>query len=306
MFLPKISHFIRGALMGVADTIPGISGGTIAMIVGVYERLVTAISHCDTQTFSLILSGKWKEAATRIDLLFMATLIAGVVFGIVTSTVPVLHLLENHLPVTFAAFTGLILGSVWILFRRIPKYTFLTTFSLVLGAVAAWGIVSLNTMSGSTHLGYVFLCGMIAICAMILPGISGSYVLLLLGEYAYIIEKVRNVVHLQTNLSELTVLVVFACGCVIGLVSFAKLLRWLLKHFHNQTMAVMCGFMLGSLKCLWPFQKMLEVAEKKEFVALPSEAITPMLVGHVAVALVGGLALIFVLEYLASKLSSHS
>lgn len=292
--------------MGVADTIPGISGGTIAMIVGIYERLVTAISHCDAHTFSLLWSGQWKEVARRVDLLFMITLLAGVVFGIVTSTVPVLHLLENHLPATFAAFTGLILGSVWILFHKIPKHTFSTTFLLLLGAVAAWCIVSLNSMSESTHLGYVFLCGMIAICAMILPGISGSYILLLLGEYAYIIEKVRNVVHWKTSLDELTVLVVFACGCVIGLVSFAKLLRWFLKYFHHETMAVMCGFMLGSLKCLWPFQKMLEMAGKKEFVALPSESITPMLMGHAAVALVGGLAFIFVLEYLANKLSHRS
>ena len=290
--------FLRGILMGIADSIPGISGGTIAIIVGIYERLVTAISHCDVTAAVQFFTGRWVALAKRTDAIFLLTLLSGIATGIISSITLVHFLLTNYLPVTFAAFAGLVLGSVWILFWEIKSRNLFTYLAMILGAVAAYGIVSLDAISGSEQLGYVFGCGMIAICAMILPGISGAYVLLILGEYAIITSKVKEVAHLNIIPADLLVLVVFACGCVLGLVAFSKFLRWLLAHWHGMTMAVLCGFMLGSLKSLYPFQKMLDV---KDFVALPPEAITTALCVQVALALVGGLALVLGLHWLASR-----
>lgn len=292
--------------MGTADTIPGISGGTVAVLTGIYERLVTAISHADGQTVAMVLKGQFRDAFKRVDGGFLCELLLGVVAGIACSTTLVLYLLENHLPVTFAAFAGLILGSVWILFHALKGKGVGAYVSLVLGACAAWGIVSLNTLAGSPNPGYVFVCGVVAICAMILPGISGSYILLLLGEYAFIIEKVKNVIHLQTNVSELTTLAIFAAGCVIGLIAFSKFLKWMLTYFHQTTVSVLCGFMLGSLKCLWPMQVMVTRAGKKAFEPLPVEMITNTLWCHVGIAAAAGLVLILVLHRLARSRASRS
>ena len=291
-------NFRCGLLMGVADSIPGISGGTIAMILGIYERLVAAISQCDAQALRLFFTGKWMELARRIDLLFLIVLIAGIGTGILSSLLLVLYLLQNHLPVTFAAFMGLILGSTWLLFRKIESHTWKIWLAMVLGALAAYGIVSLDAISGSEHLGYVFLCGMIAICAMILPGISGSYILLILGEYPIITGKIQSLLHGQDVASNVLTLAVFATGCVLGLVLFSKFLRWLLTHFHAVTMAVLCGFMLGSLKSLYPFQQMVG---KKTFEPLPTEAITTPLCVEVGIAAVCGLVFVLVLHWVAQK-----
>ena len=293
--MQKILLFLRGMLMGLADTIPGVSGGTIAMIVGIYERLVTAISHFDVTFLQLLFAGRLRDAWKHADVGFVLNLLLGIITGILLFSVLVLHLLENHLPPTFAAFFGLILGSVWILYKEMESRKPSTFLAIAIGAAAAWFIVGLDSIQGSEALPYVFGCGLVAICAMILPGISGSYILLILGEYAIILGKIRKIVHLEAGVQDYLTLAVFASGCVIGLVGFSKLLKWLLARYHTLTLAVLCGFMLGSLRCLYPLQKMVVDGDSRHFEMIPFAQTTPALGAAVALAFLGGLVFILVL-----------
>ncbi|MDO4569426.1 MAG: DUF368 domain-containing protein [Planctomycetia bacterium] len=296
--IDRILIFLRGVCMGVADAIPGVSGGTIAMIVGIYERLVTAISRCDATFVSHILHLRWRKALAHVDFGFVITLLAGIVTGILAFSSLVLYLLENHLPVTFAAFTGLILGSVWILFRKLRSYSVGTFLMILLGAVCAWWIVGLKPTQGADSALYIFICGMIAICAMILPGISGSYILLILGKYAFIIDKVKRVSHLDATVSDLLTLSIFAAGCLVGLLSFSKLLKWLLKHYHTAVLALLTGFMLGSLRCLYPFQRMVG---ESHFETLDISTVPVSQFANVGISFVLSLLFILLLERVARK-----
>ncbi|MDO4550169.1 MAG: DUF368 domain-containing protein [Planctomycetia bacterium] len=297
-------HFICGFLMGMADSVPGISGGTVALILGIYERLVTAISHCDTSFFRLFFTGKWFQAARHIDLLFLVTLLCGIGGGIACFSHLVVHLLDHYLVGTFAAFFGLILASVLFIFRNLHAKNIAAFGAIFIGACLGWWVVGLDTLSGSESLPYVFLTGMIAICAMILPGISGAYILLVLGNYYMILQKVKSVVSLNASAADFFILLTFAVGCFLGLVCFSKILKWLLKHFHNITLALLCGCMLGSLRCLYPFQKMVkDVHGKPDFVMIPQNSITTTDYLTAGVAVVGGFLLVIFLELLVVKLT---
>lgn len=257
--LSRFLIFLRGILMGIADSVPGVSGGTVAMIVGIYERLVQAISSFDVTFLSHVLHRRWKEAFKHADCGFLLILLLGIAAGLGTSSVVMANLLQNYIPVTFAAFMGMILASVIILFRQIRKRTFACGIALVLGIVFAAGITLMNPLAGQDgNLLYIFCCGLIAICAMILPGISGSYILLILGEYAPIIGRVKDIVHFQSSPADLLTLCVFGSGCVVGLLAFSRLLKFLLKYHHSITLSTLTGFMTGSLACLWPFQQQVE------------------------------------------------
>lgn len=306
--LSSIFIFLRGALMGVADSIPGVSGGTVAMIVGIYERLVSAISCFDSQFLSLLFGGKIKAASKHADLGFLGTLLFGIVVGLGTSSVVVHHLLKNHLPVTFAAFMGMILASVLILFNQIKNKTFACGIALVLGTLAAWFVTTMNPMAGQdSNLLYIFVCGLVAICAMILPGISGSYILLILGEYAQIIARVKDLVHMKTTSSDFLTLCVFGTGCVLGLLAFSRLLKFLLKHYHGVMLSLLTGFMLGSLTCLWPFQQMTVTMDgHMKFKRLAMSAFSTQDQIYVLCALLAGLVGVLVLERIASALSMEA
>lgn len=295
-------HFLRGICMGCADSIPGVSGGTIALILGIYERLVGAISHCDFHLLGLILRGKWRNAWTYADMGFLFILMAGIITGILVSASLVLYLLEHHLSVTFSAFTGLILGSAWVVFRSLHRITPFLLFMIILSALSAFFLMGINPVSGSSHLGYVFTCGVIAICAMILPGISGSYILMILGEYPLIVGYVRDITHGTITLNGLMILVIFALGCILGLVFFTKFLRWLLSNYHQLTLAVLCGFMVGALRSLWPFQEMKKGMDG----SVSFSAYSPSGWDYFlpAVALVAGFFILLLLESVGKKQSS--
>lgn len=295
-------HFFCGFTMGLADAVPGISGGTVALILGIYERLVTAISRCDTTFFKLVFTGRWLQAAKHIDLLFLVVLMAGILGGIACFSHVVMHLLENHLIGTFAAFFGLILASVIFIFRSLRTRDILAYLGILGGAAFGWWIVSLDALSGSDALHYVFFSGVIAICAMILPGISGSYLLIILGEYHIVLERVHLFTKFQASPQDVMILVVFAVGCALGLIMFSKLLKWLLRHYHDITMAVMCGCMLGSLRSLWPFQEMVRNAEgKADFQMLDPATLVATDYATAAIAAVAGFILLFVLEGVAAR-----
>ncbi len=245
--------------MGGADAIPGVSGGTVALILGIYSRLVTAISRFDMTLLTYVKLKQWSVAAEHVDLRFLVTLASGIVLGVGGLARMMLYLLEHQRLPTFAIFFGLIIASCILVAKKVKHWTPAHVIGSVTGSVFAFLLVGLplltNPPSGN---GYVFLCGMIAICAMILPGISGAFILLLLGKYYDMLgvlqDLLKGVFHFDLRIATLVTFCVFLAGCVIGLLSFSKILRWLLAQHESQTLAILCGFMAGSLRKIWPFQ----------------------------------------------------
>lgn len=256
-----LSNAFRGFFMGGADVVPGVSGGTVALILGIYERLVTAISHFDWQLIEHVRRGRWKQAAHHIDLRFLTALACGIGCGFLMMTVLMNRLLTQHTTrsLTLAAFFGLILGSsliVAMLVRVKSGRQTASCFALgVCGAAFAFWLTTLSNSSADPTYPYIFFCGCVAICAMILPGISGAMILLILGVYIHLTEVPRNLLKGEHVIESLLTTVVFVTGAGISLILFSKFLRWLLRHFHASTMSILCGFMIGALPKLWPFQR---------------------------------------------------
>lgn len=255
---------LRGLLMGGADIIPGVSGGTMALILGIYDRLVTAISHVDATFFRHVGHREWQQAASRIDLRFLVALGGGIIVGIALLGSVMNYLLLNQRQFTFAAFFGLIAASSLLVARMVERWTLREVVLLLLGAGFAYWLVRQPALqSPPDALWYTFVCGVIGICAMILPGISGAFILLILGKYEEITEIIKETLRLHVTGENVLTVAVFAAGCALGLISFSKVLRWLLGRHESETMSVLCGFMLGSLYRLWPFQRdVTPMAEK--------------------------------------------
>ncbi|MGI9326639.1 MAG: DUF368 domain-containing protein [Pseudomonadales bacterium] len=248
----------RGFLMGGADIIPGVSGGTVALILGIYERLVGAISHVDGHLIALAIQRQWRAAAEYLDFRFLLTLGIGILTGIACLARLMHYLLLEQRMYTLAVFFGLILASSYVVMRLVqPQNRAQRVGCYLLAAVAAifaYWLVGLEQVGFHDHLGSFFLCGAIAICAMILPGISGSYILWLLGAYVAVTGIIKDVLKFDCTQREFISLLTFAAGCACGLIGFSKLLKWLLARAHMPIMAILGGFMIGSLRLMWPFQ----------------------------------------------------
>jgi putative membrane protein len=260
--LPQVG---RGFLMGGADIIPGVSGGTVALILGIYRRLVTAISHFDLVTLRWLGRGELRKAIERVDLYFLMALGLGIGAGIV-SLASLMHSLLTHASsrsLTLAVFFGLIVASGVLVGRMVERWGPGTIVICSAGAAFAFWITGLQSVHPDPTYLYVFFCGMVAICAMILPGISGAYILLLLGMYVHVTGAIKGLPRGDVSTENLMTIAVFLAGCTIGLVSFSKVLRWLLSHHESTTMALLCGFMLGSLRRIWPFQRDLTPHEEE-------------------------------------------
>jgi putative membrane protein len=254
--LSDVAIAARGLVMGVADIIPGVSGGTMALILGIYDRLVTAISHVDQTFVGHVRARNWKAAADHIDLRFLVALGCGIMTGIALLGTAMNYLLLHQRQFTFAAFFGLIAASSILVARMVERWSMLEVILLLAGGLFALWLVRLPALTNPPEeLWYVFLCGVIGICAMILPGISGAFLLLILGKYEDITEIIKDTLKLHITVDNVITVAVFAAGCAIGLITFSKFLRWLLGRHEPQTMAVLCGFMIGSLYKLWPFQR---------------------------------------------------
>jgi uncharacterized membrane protein len=341
-----LEQFARGVLMGGADVIPGVSGGTVALIVGIYDRLVRAISRFDTQLLGHVRRREWRAAAEHVDLRFLVTLGLGICTGILSLASLMHYLLEDqeHVaihsidrgksivvlnvgtqaggvpvgtvcpvyrknpdtgefevvgrlridrytddggesvriavakpvgetnvadlkiddvvtqpstrrPPTLAAFFGLILASTVLVARMVGRWTVGALLTAGAGAAFAYWLVGRFPIAPWAGNGYLFLCGVLAICAMILPGISGAFILLILGVYSDVTGLLRTVLRGRAEMDTFVSIVVFISGCVIGLLSFSKLLNWLLVRHRVLTMSALCGFMLGSLRKIWPFTR---------------------------------------------------
>lgn len=262
-----IRHFFCGLAMGAADAVPGISGGTVALVLGIYRRLVDAISQVNVEAFTLLRKRQWKTLAERFDLWFLLALGGGIVCGLLTFVVLLHELIgePDHpartQPLVYATFFGAIAASGYLVTRMIhPKSTQHAILCIVLavagGAFAYWltGLPAFDEFTTAPNPIISFLLGAIAICAMILPGISGSYLLLVFGAYHYFSGVPKALAKGQLVMGDLFAFACFAIGCIVGLLSFSKLLKWLLHQHEAITLSLMGGFMIGALRKLWPWQ----------------------------------------------------
>ncbi len=267
-----VANVARGYCMGTADVVPGVSGGTIALLSGIYARLIQAISHFDLELVKKLKQRKWVDALAHIDFFFLAPLAGGIGAGIVLTTILFNSLLSSDQtrPYAFAIFFGMILASGLMVMRNIKlenlQQAMMAISLAILGGCFAVWLTSLtpSPSEDGPMMAYLFFCGTIAICAMILPGISGAFILLILGVYGHLTAIPHQLIEGDEVMGCLISLVVFGAGCATGLLSFSKLLRWLLENHLQITMAVLCGLMFGSLPKLWPFQTNL-TPEIKEF-----------------------------------------
>jgi putative membrane protein len=240
----------RGMLMGAADAVPGVSGGTIAFITGIYEELIYSLKQCGVGAVKMLFQEGLKSTWQYINGAFLLTLFSGIIISILTLSAVVLYLLDNHPILLWSFFFGLILAAVWSVIRHIEKWEKGVIATFIIGTVAAFFITTITPTTIETSPFIVFLSGMIAICAMILPGISGSFILLLLGMYAPMLTAVKEL--------QFATLCIFASGCVAGLLSFSHVLSWMFKHYKTMTLALLGGFMLGSLNKVWPWKQTVE------------------------------------------------
>jgi len=253
-----------GLIMGAADIVPGVSGGTVALVLGIYNRLVSAISRFDKQALGLLAAKHWSAAAEYVDLRFILALGCGIATGIGSLSFLMKKLLDDHLQPTYAVFFGLILGSGVLVARGVGRWNPASIAALVSGVCVAWFVVGLDALQTPPDtLWYLFFCGTVGICAMILPGLSGAFILLILGRYSHVTGLIRNILKGDWSVQLFLELSVFCCGCLFGLLAFSRVLRWLLAHHATVTMAILCGLMLGSLRKLWPFKHELTPPDTK-------------------------------------------
>lgn len=237
---------LRGFAMGAADVVPGVSGGTIAFITGIYEELIESLNNINLGALKVLTKEGIKPFWKHINGTFFVFLFGGIAVSFLSLLKIVLYLLENESVMLWSFFFGLIVASVWLIGKSIKKWNASVVLSLVIGTGIAFYISTIQTVAQGTENWYIVLSGAIAICAMILPGVSGSFILVLLGTYKYIFTGLREM--------DFTIIGLFAIGCIIGLMSFARLLKVLFSNFKEVTVAVLTGFMIGSLYKVWPWK----------------------------------------------------
>ena len=261
----KFSRYIvlalKGCAMGMADVVPGVSGGTIAFISGIYEELLDSIRSVDATALRFLLRFRLAEFWRHINGRFLLPVLLGIAVAIFSLARLMTYLLTNHPIAIWSFFFGLIVASALLVARQIGRWDWRTVLAFAVGAAAAWWITVATPAETPDDWWFVMLSGAIAICAMILPGISGAFILLLLGKYQYIMHAVGEF--------DIPVIAVFVIGAAAGIISFSHLLSWLLKHWHDVTVAVLMGFMVGSLNKVWPWKETVETYLDSHGVAQP-------------------------------------
>ncbi|MCB0599192.1 MAG: DUF368 domain-containing protein [Lewinellaceae bacterium] len=251
----QLALALKGMAMGIAEVIPGVSGGTIAFITGIYETLLEAIKNILGPEVWVTLRREGPGAAwQKANGPFLAALLAGMASGVVFGVFFITHLLENYPIQLWAFFFGLIIASAIYIARQVKRWTVTEAIALVAGTILAYLITVATPAEGSAALSFVFISGVIAISALILPGISGSFMLLLMGMYTIIIPTIKEALK-TLDPDKLLLLGAFGAGCLVGLATFSRVLSWTFKNYHNPTLATLTGFMLGSLNKIWPWRK---------------------------------------------------
>ena len=306
---------VKGICMGAADVIPGVSGGNIALMTGIYEELVGSINAINTTAMKLLFSGKFKEFWKHINGNFLLSLIAGILVIILSLAKLMTYLLEHHPVQTWAFFFGLIVASSIFILKDIKGWKFRDIVMLAIGIVTGAVVCTLSPTETPDGLWFIFLCGAIAICAMILPGISGSFILLILGKYEYMMGTVAKIVSGDGVPMDFVILIIFAAGALAGIIAFSKFLHWLLAGYHRPTLLALAGFIIGSLVKVWPWSDMVTVAASqypeiaemtapvwKELSAQYAGMIDYHIAGAVCFALIGFL-LVTVIETVSTYIS---
>ncbi|MBE0369164.1 putative membrane protein [Pseudoalteromonas aurantia 208] len=238
--------FLKGAGMGAADVVPGVSGGTVAFITGIYARFLSAIKSVNFEAIALLRRHGVKASWDYIDGSFLVAVFAGLITSAVSLAKVITYLLSNHQLLVWSFFFGLILASFIFIAKQVKRWQLGTIVSCITGAIIAVIITSLAPTEAEPHWWLYFIAGAIAICAMILPGISGSFILLLLGMYGHVLSAITH--------QEISLIALFMMGCVVGLILFSRVLSWLLASYQEVTFALLAGFLLGSLNLLWPWK----------------------------------------------------
>ena len=260
-FSEYILTAVKGACMGAADVIPGVSGGTIAFIMGIYDKFVASLAAINAEAVKLFFTGKFKEFWRHINGGFLLSLVVGIGVSVI-SLATVMQTLLSDFPIqTWAFFFGLIVASSIFILRGISGWGLREILFLIGGILLGVTICTLSPTQTPEALWFIFLSGAIAICAMILPGISGSFILLILGKYQYILGAVSNLVAGQNIAGNLLIIGVFAIGAVVGILSFSKFLHWLLSRWHKQALIILAGFIIGSLVKIWPWNNPEAIAQ---------------------------------------------
>jgi len=285
-----------GFSMGTADVVPGVSGGTMAVVLGIYERLLAAIASVGPKSATALLKGRLGDALAPIHWRFITALLVGIALGIglMVKVVRLPHLIEAQPKFVYAIFFGLVLASAVMLARHIPRWSAGKVISLVVGASFGLAVVNLVPVETPESSWFLFLSGMVAICAMVLPGISGSFVLLILGKYAFVLNALGEL--------DMTVMVPFALGCAVGLTTFSRVVSWALARWHDTVMAGLVGLLIGSLWRIWPYQELTTTIVRHKPRVVASEPFWPGGL-EIDVVLLGltGVVLVFVLEWVAQR-----
>ena len=301
-FINYLVISLKGMAMGAADVVPGVSGGTIAFISGIYEELLASISGVNLATLKLIRTDGIKAAWKAINGNFLIALLCGIFISIISLAKLISWLLEHKPILVWSFFFGLVLASVLYIGKQISKWNALTIILLIAGAGIAYFITTLQPLiSENSSPLFLFLAGALAICAMILPGISGAFILVLLGAYKPVLEAIHT--------KDIKLLAILALGAIIGLLSFSKALNWLFNHFRNFTLAVLTGFILGSLNKIWPWKETLtwRLNSHGESVAFNEQSISPFAyegnseLGTAILLAIIGFAVIILLEKMAGS-----
>lgn len=245
---------VKGMCMGAADVVPGVSGGTIAFITGIYDELINSIKSINAASLKMFFTGKWGEFWKMINGKFLLFLLAGIGISVFSLAKIITWLLVAYPVLVWSFFFGLVLASTWFVGKDVKERNWKTGLGFLLGVALAFYITVATPAETPSHFLFIFLCGAIAICAMILPGISGSFILVLLGKYFFIMEAVKTL--------DLKVIAIFGIGACVGITSFSRLLSYALSHMRNITLAVLSGFMLGSLNKVWPWKETIEGVEQ--------------------------------------------
>ena len=245
-FASYITLYVKGLVMGAVDLVPGVSGGTIAFITGIYEELLNSLRSFTPKNVKLFFSGKFKAFWKAVNGSFLLVLALGIGTSVISLVRVVLYVLEHHPVATWSFFFGLILISTFSILSTVRKFTMPLLVCFCTGAVTAYLITVMTAVQTPNDLWFIFLCGTLAVCALMLPGTSGSFILLLMGKYQYILDALKDF--------KIDILAVFAAGCVTGLLSFSHFLSWLLRRFHDVTIALLSGFLFGSLNKVWPWK----------------------------------------------------
>jgi len=291
---------LKGMAMGAADVVPGVSGGTIAFISGIYEELISSINNVSLSTFKIWKEQGFKAFWNKLNGNFLLALFVGIFISLFSLATLVSWLLENQPILLWSFFFGLVAASIIFVGKAIEKWNVLTVVMLIVGACVAYFVTTLPPNENVASLPFLFLSGAVAVCAMILPGISGAFILVLLGSYKTILDAVHE--------RDIKIVITVGLGAIFGLLSFARLLKWMFKNYKNATLAVLTGFILGSLPKIWPWKKVLETKTFGDKIITIKEAnISPFnfegdnqLVFAILLAIIG-FSLIFILEKFADK-----